>query len=122
VSVSVLAITAKGGGLGRILEIKELQATIAGTCKVDGGNSDRNTIFKLLIDHHIVRATTRKVSEVTSKVLSVIEPNWLCRVNCQKLLHIEDLDTVTSKLRADQDVVLVTSNFLPQCATGGRSI
>ena len=100
-------------GLGRISQIEEVET--GSTDRVISRHSaDSNGVLELLVNHNIMRTTNGKQSvEVASKVLLGIEDHGLLGINFQKLLEVEDLNTVADGFGSDDDVILVAADLTP---------
>jgi hypothetical protein len=113
VDVAILAVATGRRRLRRILEIDEDQTSAAGT--VAGAGADGDGVAELLVDDHVVGGTLGETLEGAGDVLDGVEDDGgLGRGDGQELRHVEDLDAVAAKLGADEHVVLVGTDLLPE--------
>jgi hypothetical protein len=133
-NVSILRIATQTLWFRRISKIKEKKSSAAGIGPWPSSNG--NTIVELLVYHYIVSASSRKISEVTSQVNSIVKSNrmsWvngkeLCLLECYKnyafttyLFHVKDLNAMARQLATDKHVVLVATDLVPdRVVPGGR--
>jgi hypothetical protein len=116
VDVAVLLGAADAGGLGGVLQVEEDEATKA--VDITGTRADRGTPLGLLVDDDVVGGADGELVEETGEVAAGELDGLvaLLEVDGEELLEVEDLDTVTLELGADDDVVLVATDLLPQGA------
>jgi hypothetical protein len=97
-------------GISKIEKVKSRE-TIGVSARL---STNSNTILQLLIDNNIVSPTNRQQSgKVASEILLRVKDNWALGVDLEKLLHVEDLNTVTDGFGSDDDVVLVRADLAP---------
>jgi hypothetical protein len=117
VHVAVLAGTAGGAGVCRVLEVDVLQAGAAGL--VAGLGADGNGVLVVPVDDDVVGAADGEgVAEQTCEVLLGVENLGALGVERQELVEVEDLDVVANGLGADDNVVVQDTDLAPAGADG----
>jgi hypothetical protein len=65
-----------------------------------------------------VRPTDWKALVVANKILLVTERDWGSWVKIEQLLHVEDLDTVSLRLAANDHKIIVATDLAPGARNG----
>ena len=100
-------------------------------------SSNGDSVFQLLVDNNVVGLSTWETVEDAGNILLVGPCNWsISELDSEELdhvrtflnrslllskthlSHIHNLDTVVAKLRTNQDIVLVATDFLPERVFG----
>jgi hypothetical protein len=104
-------------GACRLRDVRDINENDTRLALVGPGHgTDRVDEVRLRVGNDIVRTTSGKVLEVTSKVVGVAEQLGLGRVDSEQLLHVEDLDAVADSLTTDDHVVVLATDLTPLAA------
>jgi len=119
VDVAVVLGAADAGRVGRVLQVEEDETTQA--VGVTRTRANGGTVLGLLVDDNVVGGADGELVEPTSEVVTAKLDGLvaLLEVDIEELGEVEDLDTVALELGADDEVVLVATQLLPQRASGG---
>lgn len=116
VGIAIIRVAAHPGRVANIRKIHEDRARSAFIIARLGANNKQQIL--ILMDNDVVAATrARHIREVGSHVLVRIELDRLLGIDVKQLLHVEDLNAVVEHLGADNHVVFVGPDLLPEGTT-----
>ena len=109
-------LPSRGGWVGRVGDVNEDDTGLA--LVGPGLRPDGVDEVGLGVGYDVVSSTAGEALEVASEILGVAEDLRGSRVDCEQLLHVEDLDTVSLGLAADDHQVVLATDLTP--GAGGR--